>query len=199
MKKFSLNDKKHETPFVSPENYFENLGERLQKRIQGEQEPVKISRKLPFGVPENYFELLPQRIMKRISSLKPKVWYKERTTWQWAMAACSLVLLVWVGNSWFAEKNTSKQIEISEKLQNIDNEELENYIAFNPHREVIFDEIKETDISLEKIQKSNETITQDLPKEDLEDQLPEHFLQEMLEEEFDEAGIEDILQEKDSI
>jgi hypothetical protein len=203
MKKFSLNDKKHETPFVSPENYFENLGERVQKRIQGEQEPVKISRKLPFGVPENYFELLPQRIMKRISSLKPKVWYKERTTWQWAMAACSLVLLVWVGNSWFAEKSNSKQVEISEKLKNIDKEELENYIAFNPHREVIFDEIKDADIISEKfieeIQKHTETKIQDLPKEDLEDQLPEHLLQEMLEEEFDEAGIEDILQEKDSI
>jgi len=198
MKKFSLNDKKHESPFVSPKNYFENLSERVQKRIQGEQEPAKVSRKLPFGVPENYFELLPQRIMKRISSLKPKVWYKECTTWQWAMAACSLVLLVWVGNSWFAEKSNSKQVEISEKLKNIDNEELENYIVFNPHKEVIFDEIKKFDISLEKIQKDNEPITQDLPEENLEEQLLENFLQEMLEEELNEVDLENILQEQEN-
>lgn len=203
MKKFHLNNLNKKNPFTNPENYFEDFYERLQKRIDGETEPKGVARKLPFGVPEKYFDLLPQRIMKRIASQK-KVWYKEKTTWQWAVTACGFVFLIWFGqNIWFGS-DTKKQTEteLVSKLKKIDKQEIEEYLVANYIKISVLDELPnniEIKKDFEQKEKVKDTLFHNLPKEALEEIIPENFLEEILENEFDEQSNENVFLETDTI
>ncbi|MFN3316593.1 MAG: hypothetical protein ACK40K_07260 [Raineya sp.] len=200
-----MNDLNKKLPFTNPENYFEDFSERLQKRIDGETEPKGVSRKLPFAVPEKYFDLLPQRIMKRIASLRKKVWYKEKTTWQWAVATCSFVFLVWFGqNIWFGS-DTKKQAEteLIGELKKINKEEIEEYLVANYTKISVLDELPKNVIEIKKDfqqeEKLKDTLFHNLPKETLEEMIPENMLEEILETEFDEQSNESIFLETDTI
>lgn len=197
MKKVNLHTDKLNNPFVSPENYFEEFSERLQKRIEGNYEPQKISKKLPFGVPENYFELLPQKIAQRIALLKKKIWYKE-PAWQWAMATCTAIVLVFVGQSLWLKvyQNSQEKAEIAllKKLKTIEKEEIEQYLVANHRQMTLLEEIPKSNLEAieEALEKNtnNDTLLQELPKEVLEETIPQNMLQEMIEEEFLELSKE---------
>lgn len=189
MKKHNPKNEKIPTPFVCPDNYFENFSEKLHKRIAGNIEPEKVSKKLPFGVPENYFELLPQRIMKRIASLNKKVWYQEQRTWQWAVAACSVVFLVWIGLNVASERTKSPTEEaekqLVENLEKLDKQELEQYLVANHYKEIVFEELQNTKIPIQtQVIKDDAALFRDLNKDDLEQAITEDFLREIIEDEM---------------
>jgi hypothetical protein len=206
MKKIEINKHKLNSPFATPEGYFEDFSDKLQKRIEGSYEPEKISKKLPFGVPEKYFELLPQRIAGRIAQQKKQIWYKE-PAWQWAIAACSVVLLVWIGQNvwWEVYKNPLEKAEATliTQLKKIDKEEIEQYLVANHRKVVALDEVQQSSIEpnneVKKKQKNNDTLFQDLPKEVLEEVIPESIFQEVLEENWGDESKESTFLEIDTL
>ena len=208
MKNFNLENKKISPPFGNPENYFEKFSEKLHKRIEGNLEPEGVSKKLPFGIPQNYFEYLPQRIMKRIASLNKKVWYQEKRTWYWAMAACSLFFLIWTRQNLPPEYTKSPiekvEIQLSEKLKSIDKEELEQYLVSNQHKEFVLSELQKVKIEVkDKLTQHSENIDillQEVSKDDLEEAIPEQFFKEAIDDEALEGqSLEDTFSEKDTI
>lgn len=208
MKKFDLHKQKIPNPFVEPENYSEKFAENLYKRIEGNEEPARVSKKLPFGTPQNYFELLPQRIMKRIATLKKKVWYREKRTWQWAVLTCSVVFLVWAGQNLLSEYTKSAaekaEIQLSKKLKSIDKEELEQFLVSNQHKEFVLSELQKVKIEVkDKLTQHSENIDillQEVSKDDLEEAIPEQFLKEAIDDEALEGqSLEDTFSEKDTI
>ena len=207
MKKFDIKNKKVQTPFTNPENYFETFSEKLQKRIDGEIEPEYISKRTPFGFPEKYFELLPQRIMKRIASAKKKVWYRERYSWRWATIACSLLLLAWLGQDvwlYFNQKPIEKaEAKLIEDLKSIDKEDIEHYLVSNQSKVVLFEELQESKIEIKNTPKTksekSKGLFDSIPKNDLEELIPEEMWKEVIEEELGEESFEDTFSEKDTM
>ncbi|GAB4123694.1 MAG: hypothetical protein OHK0045_03550 [Raineya sp.] len=207
MKKFKLENTRIEPPFKSPENYFEDFSTKLQKRIEGETEPEGVSKKSPFGVPERYFDILPQKIMNRVTSLRKKVWYKERVTWQWATLACSFLALIWFGQNFWWHTHTSPigeaEAQLLDELKKIDDEEVEQYLVANKNQDLLLEELRKYNVEVKEMPKKklNDTseFLENLPKKDLEEFIPEDMLQEIVEEELGGESNEVIFSEKDTM
>jgi negative regulator of sigma E activity len=89
-----LKQKTSDNNFRFPQNYFEDLTERIQTRIALSEMPKAEN---AFAVPENYFDNLQSRIAERIAASEPKKEAKIIPLWRrnivkYASAACFLLM-----------------------------------------------------------------------------------------------------------
>ena len=89
-----LKQKTNENAFDVPQNYFEELTERIEIKLALGQ---IIQQEKSFAVPENYFETLQSRITDRISATEDKKEVKIIPLWKrgfikYASAACFLLI-----------------------------------------------------------------------------------------------------------
>jgi hypothetical protein len=89
-----LKQKTNENAFDVPQNYFEELTERIETNIALGQ---MIQREKSFAVPENYFETLQSRITDKIAATETKKEAKVIPLWKrgfikYASAACFLLI-----------------------------------------------------------------------------------------------------------
>ncbi|MCZ4245643.1 hypothetical protein [Pedobacter punctiformis] len=89
-----LKQKTDVNAFKVPQNYFEELTERIETKIALAAMPKAES---TFGVPENYFDTLQSRIAGKIEASEPKKEAKVVSLWsrnlvKYASAACFLLI-----------------------------------------------------------------------------------------------------------
>lgn len=182
------NKKKFTLPFETPPNYFEQLGERLEKRLQGEIEPKGVHKTLPFSLPEKYFEWLPQRIMQKVQNLRRGLAWHQKAHWQWSLrlgVATMLVLAV----IWSIPKSDT-QTELSklkENLQKVDKKELE-YFLLTHHQTHLEAELFGKNIQLPEMQ-AYQSDSLRIRKKDLEEVLPDEHIEEVLQQELENSEI----------
>ncbi|WP_443939944.1 hypothetical protein [Pedobacter sp. MW01-1-1] len=99
------------TGFEVPENYFENLSERIETVVA----LAAVKPENSFTVPENYFNTLESRINERIAAVETKKEAKIIPLWRrslvkYASAAC--VLLLSTFGFYYYENNFSSEAQI---------------------------------------------------------------------------------------
>lgn len=91
--------KGEESPFLEPEDYFDQFSERLDSQLEKESHEIldQIPRQEIFQVPKGYFSQLPQQIVEKVSPSPPQVGRVRRIRPYWLAAAiaASFTLLLW--------------------------------------------------------------------------------------------------------
>lgn len=182
------NKKNFTLPFETPPNYFEQLGERLGKRLQGETEPAGVHKTLPFSLPEKYFEWLPQRIMQKVQSLESGLLGHQKAYWQWTLrlgvATMVVLAVIWIVPKSDAQKDLG---ELRKNLQKIDKTELEYYLL-TQHQTHLEAELFDKNIQIPEMQ-PYQPDSLHIRKKDLEEVLPDERIEEILQQELENSEI----------
>lgn len=121
-----LKQKTNNINFNVPENYFNELTERIETTI-ALREMVKADQ--PFAVPSNYFDNLQSRINNKIAVAEPQKEAKVISLWnrnlvKYASAACFL-LVASFGIYAYQNTNVNTSVPVSEtKVADLSNEQL---------------------------------------------------------------------------
>ncbi len=182
------NKKNIKLPFQTPANYFEQLGQLIEKRLQGEIAPQGLPKTLPFNLPEKYFEWLPQKIMQKVQSLRSGLAWHQKAHWQWTLrlgvATMVVLAVIWI----IPKSDTQKDLaELKQSLQKIDKAELEYYLL-RYHQTYLEAELFGKNIQLTEMQ-SYQPDSLDIRKKDFEDILPDEHIEEILQQELENSEV----------
>ncbi|NND63479.1 MAG: hypothetical protein HKN48_09835 [Flavobacteriaceae bacterium] len=114
-------EKKYKHGFKTPEDYFENLEERLFTNLNSEQLPEKSG----FGVPQGYFDTLEEKVMEKVKlEAQPKVvsiFRRKTFIYAASIAACAALVFTLYTPSTI----TGDDIQLSEIEEYIESDQLD--------------------------------------------------------------------------
>ena len=126
-------DSRPKTNFKVPDNYFDELPDKIMDQINSIPDFEKENIINPFSVPENYFEKLPVAVSERVSSAKSKgfSWTGIFTRPRYVIPLACILLAA--GLYFFSKSNHNNY-----KEQEITMEELQNSTYFQSIDEDLF-------------------------------------------------------------
>ncbi len=190
-----------DTPFSTPENYFDGLGDRLSM-LKENPESLNISKETPFSVPDNYFDQIQAKNFMKTAKSGAGYWYVAMS-----VAAIFLVCFAIFGNFNASEQQSTHQTTASIETNtqddwDVDQSRLLAYIEDNYVSDIQDEELsvllEGTDVlqemkadqtskmveSVEVEETTQETeILQDIDESDIESYLDEEYsVDELIEE-----------------
>ncbi len=170
---FNLENIPKKNIFIVPENYFEELSDKIENRTQSVIE--NLPKENIFKIPDNYFEDLESNILARnIQDTKniPLFTWSAKRTWA-SVAACSAIAIMGYFTLMPSQDSLGK-----EELAGVQNQEIVNYLIQQDLNQADVAEqieaknikFKETDL-LNNLKVSEKDVLQSIDYQSIEDEI----------------------------